>query len=351
MITSDTTILYTCVLWLIGRTSYGVDQTRLRDLMARWFFMSQITRRYSGSYESRIQQDLDRLDDAATADDFVNVLDTAIRTVLTPDFWSIRLPDDLVSSSTSASPAYQGYLAALNILDANLFMLHGKIRDWTDPTATTIKNVEGHHLFPKAYLRDKLGYTDLKRINQIANFAPTDWATNNLISHRAPHDYWPSLVTDRNFTGDVLAQQLYWHAIPDDWTDLTYEDFLARRRILIAEVVRDGYQRLTDPTYKPDVHVAVTTADDNIPSQSLLDLINANRLHPGDLIAPADPDSDVLAEVTEDGEIQLNDKTYATPSRAARAAGDDNLDGWDYWAIPTDDGYLTLRQLADGLPD
>src|SRR5262249_1705036 len=40
MITSDNTVLYTYALWLIGLTRYKVDRTQLRDLMARWFFMS-----------------------------------------------------------------------------------------------------------------------------------------------------------------------------------------------------------------------------------------------------------------------------------------------------------------------
>jgi hypothetical protein len=106
--------------------------------------MAQTTGRYTGSPETRIQQDLDRLDEAKSADEFVAILDGVIATTLTSDYWAIRIPDDLVSSSTSASPTYQAYLAALNILDADLFMLNEKVRDWTDPSNTSVKNVEGH---------------------------------------------------------------------------------------------------------------------------------------------------------------------------------------------------------------
>lgn len=73
------------------------------------------------------------------------------------DYWTIRLPEDFVTSSTSASPAYQAYLAALNILDADLFALTEKVRDWMDPSANTVKGVQGHHLFPRAYLRARRG--------------------------------------------------------------------------------------------------------------------------------------------------------------------------------------------------
>lgn len=347
MVTSDTTILYTYVLWLLGRERYQVDLTTLRTLLARWFFMAQITRRYSGSYESRIQQDLDRLDGTSGAEGFVSVLEGAINTALTADFWAIRLPDDLITSSTAASPAYQGYLAALNILDADLFMLHSKIRDWTDPTATSVKNVEGHHLFPKGYLK-KAGYSDLKKINQVANFAPTDWVTNQLISDHPPVEYWERLVADRNFPPDLLARQRYWHAIPEGWTELGYEDFLDARRRLIAAVVRDGYAKLTDTSFSPDLNPAAVL-DDPVHSLSLGELMTAGLIRPGDVIGPVDPESSIVAEITEDAEIRLNDKIYDSPQLAAAAAGDDGIDGWDFWAIYAGDDVTPLRRLAETL--
>ena len=349
MITSETTILYTYALWLLGRTKYQVDITKLRDLMARWFFMSQTTGRYTGSPETRIQQDLDRLDGVGNADGFVRVLENVISTVLTPDFWSIRLPEDFNSSSTSASPAYQAYLAALNILDADLFMLHGKVRDWTDPADTSIKNVEGHHLFPRAYLRDVLGYTDIKKINQVANFAPTDWATNILISDDPPATYWPKLVADRKMTGDVLARQQMFHALPDNWTSMSYEDFLIERRKRMALVVRDGYLRLADPTYQPDIVLPKPPADEEMLEVTLLDLLAAGLVRASDLITPVQADEDIVAEITEDGEILLDDKAFDTPDRAARAVGDETVSGWDYWAVVSPDGLVSLRDLASKL--
>lgn len=346
MVTSDSAILATYALWLIGRTEYSVPLVELRNLMARWFFMAQVSRRYTGSTETQIQQDVDRLDDAATADDFISILDSTIKNVLTSDFWAIRLPDELVTSSAALSPAYQCYLAALNILDANLFMLHGRIRDWTDPADTSIKNVETHHLYPRAYLKS-LGYTDIKRINQAANYAPTDWDTNIHISDRAPAEYWDALVAERNFTPELVAQQMRWHAIPDNWVNLKYDDFLKARRELMAQVVRDGYEKLADPTYKPDLTPTTGGEEDDTPPWTLTDLLEGGALQPGDILAPIDPDSPHLAEITEDGEIRLDGKTFDDPTRAALEVADVTMDGWDYWAVPTGDGLLPLRQLAE----
>ena len=224
-------------------------------------------------------------------------------------------------------------------------MLHGRIRDWTDPSDTSIKNVETHHLFPRAYLK-KLGYTDIKRINQAANYAPTDWNTNGIILDRAPSEYWDELVEERHFNADLLVQQMRWHAIPEDWTKLTYDDFLRARRILMAQVVRDGYETLTDPTYQPDLTTMTDGPDDEPPAWTLRTLVEDGVLKPGDIIAPIDPDSTHLAEITEDGEMLLDGKLFDDPTRAALEVAEVTMSGWDYWAVPTDDGVKPLGQLA-----
>jgi hypothetical protein len=350
MITSETTILYTYSLWLLGRNIYHVELAVLRDLMARWFFMAQTTGRYTGSPETRIQQDLDRLDDAKSAEDFVAILNGVISTILTSDYWTIRIPDDLVSSSTSASPTYQAYLAALNVLDADLFMLNEKVRDWTDPSNTSVKNVEGHHLFPRAYLRDELDYKDLKKINQVANYAPTDWNTNILISDRPPSVYWPELVHDRNMKGQVLAKQQQWHALPDGWQLMSYEEFLIARRKLIALVIRDGYMRLADPNYQPDIVLSRPPADEDVVQSTILDLLDAGLVNVDDLVTPIHSYGSVVGEITVDGEILLNDKIYDSPRRAALAVDEDvEQDGWDYWGLVTNDGPVSLRDLSKRL--
>jgi hypothetical protein len=349
MITSENTVLYTYALWLIGLTEYKVDRTTLRDLMARWFFMSQTTGRYTNSPETRVEEDLARFNDLSVGDagGFAQILDRVISTVLTPDFWAIRLPEDFITSSTAASPAYQAYLAALNILDADLFALNGKVRDWMDPAAATLKDVEGHHLFPRAYLRD-IGITNTKRVNQVANFAPTDWITNNFISDRPPKEYWPELMQKRTLTGTTLDNQRFWHALPENWESLDYDDFLTSRRGLMAAVTREGFTKLSDPTYQPKLGVAVTApaGQDAFLEVTLADLMLAGLLKPGDLLIPADPERSTIAEITEDALISLNEHTYDSPRRAARADGDEQTDGWEYWVLEDADPPRTLRDLA-----
>lgn len=351
MITSANTVLYSYALWLIGRTRYNVPIDELRDLMARWFFMSQTTGRYTASPETKIQQDLDRLSDITEGDSaaFKEILDNVIDNTLTPDYWAIRLPDDLISSSQSASPVYQAYLAALNILDADLFALNDKMSHWLDPTSTTVKDVETHHLFPKEYLKSQLGITDMKRINQIANFAPTDWATNILISDDPPSIYWSKLTAERSYlTGEMLNRQQFWHALPPGWQDMDYSAFLDARRALMAKVIHAGYLHLSDATYRPDLSRAVEpVTDEPLLAVELHQLIERGLLSTASILQGVESEGDVLAEITDDGQIEFDGETYDDVTRAARVAGWDSGSGWDYWQIESDDGArVSLRELA-----
>lgn len=350
MITSNNTLLYTYALWLIGLNRFNVDRTALRGLMARWFFMSQTTGRYTNSPETRIEEDLVRFADYDSGDPtaFTNALESVIGITLTGDYWTIRLPEEFVTSSTYVSPAYQAYIAALNILDADLFLLNEKVRDWMDPSTASTRSVEGHHLFPRGYLKT-LDITQTRRINQVANIAPTDWATNNLISDRPPQEYWPKLVGSRNLRGQSLENQQYWHALPPNWEALSYDDFLEQRRHAMARVVHDGFMRLSDASYRPRIESAtqVTPIDEIQESVTLSDLQAAGLLESGDLLIPIDLESDTIAEVTDEALIALDEHTYDSPQRAARADGDEHSDGWDYWVLVEDEPQRTLRQLAD----
>jgi Holliday junction resolvase len=69
-----------------------------------------------------------------------------------------------------------------------------------------------------------------------------DWAENGEISSKPPATYWPVMAA--RVDSERLKNQRYWHALPLGWEQLGYDEFLDKRRRLIAEVVRDGFQRL-----------------------------------------------------------------------------------------------------------
>lgn len=98
-------------------------------------------------------------------------------------------------------------------------------------------------MHPKAYLK-KLGITDLRDTNQIANYALVEWSDNINIREAPPAEYFPKLIEDRKIAGDELQKMCYWHALPDGWETMSYDEFLTVRRKAMAQVIRDGFKAL-----------------------------------------------------------------------------------------------------------
>ncbi len=288
MITSDNTVLYAYALWIIGRVDFKVPVDELREVMARWFFMSQITGRYTSSPETRMQEDLNRLEPLqSAAAEFVKVLDAEIDAAVPLDWWRVTLPNNLNTSSGGA-PAYVAYIAALNILDADVLLATSKVKDWINPNRRAIKGIEKHHLFPRDYLKTTLGLTDTKKINQVANFALVEWSDNITISNQPPTAYWPQEVADKNLEENRRVRQEEWHALPDGWFLLPYEEFLDNRRRLMAKVIHEGYKRLTDPNYEPDLTRPENLASSISPLElpTFENLVTTGVLPPGTRLTP-----------------------------------------------------------------
>ena len=152
MITSEMALVYTYALWLIGKRDFGLDLSSLRDLMARWFFMSSLTGRYTGSPEARMDQDLAMLRNLSRPEGFARMLEQEMAAVLTQDYWNVTLPNELATASARNTGQF-AYFAALCILDAPVLYSRMKVRDLLDPATRAKKQaLERHHLFPKKIL-------------------------------------------------------------------------------------------------------------------------------------------------------------------------------------------------------
>lgn len=352
MVTSDNNLLISYIVFLIGRERFKVDLNKLRVAIARWFFMGQLTSRYTGSAESAIQRELDALSalTEGTEAEFLGYLDRVIKLELSDDFWNSRMPEQLISSVAGLSPNYQAYLASLNLLNADLFMTELKVHQWSDPTVTAVKGTELHHLFPRAYLQRELGITDIKRFNQIANFAPTDWKTNIAISGKSPAEYWPELKASQMNSPESLARQLHWHAMPENWEHMSFDDFLVERRKLIAQVTRQGFEQIgismREPIrYEVDAVVEIERQDF---TDDVAALIDSGLLAPGEVLTEVDPDLAVEAFVTADRTVIVAGQVYDSLDLAAEAAGAVNLSGLEFWAREVDGEPVSLLQLFQG---
>jgi len=253
MISSQNNLLFSYMLYLIGRTEYKVDEFELRRVIARWFFMSAVTGRFTGSPESTMEFDLARLRDVDTGDGFVKMLSQICDITLTNDFWAVSLPNDLATSSPR-SPSLFAYQAALVLLDARALFSKIKIADLLDPSMQANRAaVERHHLFPKGYL-SKLGISGTRETNQIANYAYVEWGDNADITDQAPVDYLPDMKARFN---QVELERMYrLHALPPNWEHLDYREFLEKRRELMAKVIAEGYATLIAGEIEKDVATA-----------------------------------------------------------------------------------------------
>lgn len=241
MISSQVGLLFAYTLYLIGHRDFKIDRGRLRTACARWLFMSALTSRYTGSPESDIEKDIIAFRSTKSGDAFLAHLDRVIESELTNDFWDITLPGEL-NSSAARGPALFAYQAALCILGAKPLLSNLRLRELFNPYIKGPRaNVERHHLFPKNHLKS-LGLTGVREINQIANYAWVEWVDNGEISDDAPSIYFPPYL--EKMSEETKKEMFYWHALPDHWWTLTYDEFLEKRRKLIARVIRDGFQKI-----------------------------------------------------------------------------------------------------------
>ena len=242
LISSQNALLYSYAFYLIGKTRFNVPEHLLQRLIARWFYASTLSGRYTSSPESVMDSDLNRIKDASDVDSFVAGVNKTIGDTLTADFWEITLPNALDSSS-ARNPELFAYHAAQNKLGAPVLFSHKKVSDLLDPALkTNRKSLERHHLFPRAWL-ERSGVTDLKQINQTGNLALLEWPDNSGISDEAPYDYVPKLR--ERFSADDWELMHEMHALPDSWESLAYDDFLQQRRVLMARIIRRGFESLS----------------------------------------------------------------------------------------------------------
>lgn len=242
MISSQTAIIYSYVLYLIGIRDYKLPREEVRQAIAEFFFMTALTGRYTSSPETRFESDLAIFRNLSDGPAFIAKLRELCATTLTGDYWTITLPNQLATSA-ARSPSRFAYQASLISLDALALYSPIKISAMSDPAIKTTKTAfEQHHLFPRGFL-EATGVSDLKKINQIANFAPVEWPSNIKIGKNPPADYVPAL--DAALTATQRDQVYFWHALPPLWWQLPYEQFLMERRTRMAQVIHAAWKQLT----------------------------------------------------------------------------------------------------------
>lgn len=240
-ISSENALLTAYALYLHGLTISQLTSIQLDRVIGQWFWMAILTSRFSGPTETMMEEDLVRIREASTPEEFLQVIEKAIQTGLTNDYWQLTLPMDLETSSTRSS-AWSAFVASQLRLDAPVLFSDKKLWALLDPLSRgTRRPFEAHHLFPKALLAGR-AISDRKEVNQVANLSLLEWPSNMKAGARAPADYVPEL---RKHLGDGTWERMSrLHALPPGWELMEYDEFLSRRRELMAELIRRGFESL-----------------------------------------------------------------------------------------------------------
>lgn len=240
-VASSNAVVFSYVLYLIGKCDYKVSSVELQKIISKWIFMSTITGFYTGSTESQVEKQFADLRDVHNADEFVVYLDSVIANRFTDDYFEYSLPSEL-NSSSATSPAWYGYIAAINVLGTPMLFSTAPLSQYFILGTSGDKNsIDKHHIFPKNYL-GKIGYNNDRDRNQIANFTYLDYATNIDISDAPPTEYVSRYRDKLGEEGYKLACKQ--NALPENFEQLSYPEFLIKRRILMAQIVKKAYDKL-----------------------------------------------------------------------------------------------------------
>lgn len=241
LVTSSNAVVFSYVLYLIGKYDYKVPSVELNKIISKWIFMSTITGFYSGSTETEVEKQFADLRNIHNSSEFVEYLNSVISNRFTDDYFKYSLPAEL-NSSSATSPAWYGYVAAINVLNTPmLFSTTPLSKYFVLGTSGGKNSIDKHHIFPKNYLA-KIGYDDDRDRNQIANFTYLDYTTNIDISDKPPIEYVSEYRKKLGEDGYELACEQ--NALPKNFENLSYPEFLKQRRMLMAQIVKKAYKEL-----------------------------------------------------------------------------------------------------------
>ena len=241
LIASSNAVVFSYVLYLIAKYDYKLDAISLRKCISKWFFMSTITYFYTGSTESEVENQFADLRDVNTAEEFIAYINRVISTRFTDDYFNLTLPNEL-NSAAAISPAWNGYIAAQIVLNNPMLFSNTPVSKYFIIGSSGTKNaIDKHHIFPKHYL-EQIGYTNDRDRNQLANFTYLDYVTNIDISDKAPADYVNAYR--QKLGDDGYKKTCEQNALPENFENMEYPEFLEKRRQLMAQIVRKAYLQL-----------------------------------------------------------------------------------------------------------
>ena len=243
LIGGQNAVNFAYILYLRGRAE-KVHAADLERLVRRWYAMSILRGRYTGSPETAFDFDIRQVE----ARGLVDYAESVIEAEVPESFWTGMLPQ-LMDTSSGQSPYFLAYKAAQVKLGDRGFLS----RDIT-VLDLLMNRSDVHHVFPRNHLK-KQGLSR-GRYNQIGNFVLAQSEINIAIGDRAPERYFKELAEqcaggEKKYGGITDATELHANlrmsCLPEVLLDgdiPAYDDFLEERRKLMAQKIKVWFKAL-----------------------------------------------------------------------------------------------------------
>lgn len=246
LIRSQNTLNFAYILYLKLREK-GCKPELIEKYVRRWFVYSILRGRYSASPESNFDYDAKQID---KYEDFGEYLAEVEAAELSDAYWDFGAIQQL-NTSVASSPVFNVFLASQCFQNRKGFL----------STAITVQNMieqkgDVHHIFPREYLKSQ-GLTR-SDYNQVANYIYTQTEINIQIGKKAPNEYLDYVQNvqcqggETKYGGIVSIEELKYNlcqdcCLPEDIATMdvgNYQEFLVRRRALIAQRLKEYYYSL-----------------------------------------------------------------------------------------------------------
>lgn len=219
-----------------------LSKPQVKKYVQKWFLLSYLTQRYSGSAETAMDKDLRSIRNKS----FPTFFEEIESAELSDTFWDIGLVQMLETTSIN-NPAFNTYLASQVFFKDTSFLSNtSKVSDLIETRGDV------HHIFPRAYLK-KNGYSNRNQYNQVANYTYLDTQVNITIGSKAPIEYLNEAInqceTKELVIGSIndkkmLDSNLLENSIPLEtyqYDSENYLKFLESRRKLMAQKLKRYY--------------------------------------------------------------------------------------------------------------
>lgn len=251
-LSSDAALLSSYAIYLHLIEKDDLSKEKKQNAVSLWLLFCTLTRRYSSHTDNQTKADLAEFNKLSSAKAIINRVHQIIKETL---------PDE------SAYAVYYKRCAE-NILticcaQQNVNTLFSKVTNIRQAIEKSQKSnkLEEHHIFPKSYMlqlymRRNPSLTEEAAedmvedsVDVIQNLAPIAASENVKISDNAPIDYVINGTKKHkgikeSFNHKDWDNMCEQYALPPNWWNLEYEEFINQRELLITKVIIKSFDSL-----------------------------------------------------------------------------------------------------------